>query len=113
MFPLLVNEADLDREETELEDLIHRFSSNIALLERCNQEWTTLLHEMKGEERAAEENEYLWVADRDEGLIELLLDSRETDTQLEARLIQVLRRGERAKEQPRERPLASGNLMEP
>ena len=102
MFPLPVNEADLDREETEIEDLIHRFSSNIALLERCNQEWTTLLHGMKGEERAAEEKEYLWAADGDEGLIELLLDSRETVARLEARLAQVLRRAERAKERPRE-----------
>ena len=48
---------------------------------------------MKGEERAAEENEYLWVADRDEGLIELLLDSRETVAQLEARLIAKGRKG--------------------
>ena len=31
-----VNETDLDKEETEVEDLIHRFSSNVVLLERCN-----------------------------------------------------------------------------
>ena len=109
MFLLPMNEADLDREETEIEHLIHQFSSNIVLLERCNQEWNTLLHGMKGEERAAEEKEYLWAADGDEGLIELLLDSRETVAQLEGRLAQVLRRGERAKE----RPLTSGNLIEP
>ena len=113
MFPLPVNEADLDREETEIEDLLHQFSSNIVLLERCNQEWTTLLHGMKGEERAAKEKEYLWAADGDEGLTELLLDSRETVARLEARLAQVLQRGERAKEQSWERPLTSGNLIEP
>ena len=90
IFPLPVNKANLDREEIEMEDLIHRFSLNIALLERCNQEWTTLLHEMKGEEMAAKEKEYLWGADRDEGLIELLLDSREIVARLEARLAQVL-----------------------
>ena len=63
MFLLPVYKADLDREETEIEDLNHQFSSNIALLERYNQEWTTLLHGMKGKERAAEEKEYLWAAD--------------------------------------------------
>ena len=50
MFLLPMNEADLDREETEIEHLIHQFSSNIVLLERCNQEWNTLLRRMKGEE---------------------------------------------------------------
>ena len=64
-----------------------------------------MLHGLKGEEKKAEEKEYLWAADGDEGLIELLLDSKETVARLEARLAQVLRKGERAKE----RPLTSGN----
>jgi len=42
-----VDEINLDREETELDDLIHQFSSNITLLERCNQEWTTLVNVME------------------------------------------------------------------
>ena len=33
-----VNETDLDKEEMEVEDLIHQFSSNIVLLEQCNKE---------------------------------------------------------------------------
>ena len=105
IFSLPVNNKDLYKEETDLEDLIHRFSSNITLLERCNQDWVTLLHSLKGEEKKAEEKEYLWAADGDEGLIKLLLDSKETVARLEARLVQVLRKGERAKE----RPLTSGN----
>ena len=86
IFSLPVNDKDLDKEETDLEDLIHRFSSNITLLERCNQDWATLLHGLKGKEK----KEYLWTVDGDEGLIELLLDSKETVARLEARLAQVL-----------------------
>ena len=86
-----VNEADLDKEEMEAEDLIHRFSSNVALLERCNKKWTTLLHEMlKGKEKAKEEKEYLWAADGDKG-------SKETVASLEAHLVLILQRAERAK----------------
>ena len=81
-------------------------SSSLCLLDKwcCDQDWTTLLHGLKGEERKAEEKEYLWAADGDEGLIELLLDSKEMVARLEARLAQVLRKRERAKE----RPLTSG-----
>ena len=73
-----INESDLDQEETQLQDLIQRFSTNIALLERCNKEWTALLTELRDEEKAAEEKEYLWAAEGNDGLIELLLDSHET-----------------------------------
>lgn len=51
---------------------------NITLLERCNKDWTTLLNELKGEKHVKEEKEYLWAADGDDGIIELLLDSNET-----------------------------------
>ena len=79
MYPLPVNETDLDREETEIEKLIHRFSSNIMFWNDVTKSGlATLLHGMKGEERAADKKEYLWAADGDEGLIELLLYSRET-----------------------------------
>ena len=51
LFMVPINESDLDKEETQLEDLIQQLSTNIALLERCNKEWTMLLTEMpKGEE---------------------------------------------------------------
>jgi len=50
-----VDTSDLDKEETELDDLIHRFSMNINLLEQCNQEWSTLLNIMSdSDERATE-----------------------------------------------------------
>ena len=91
-----INESDLDKEETQLKDLIQRLSTNIALLERCNKEWTTLLTELlKGEEKMVEEKEYLWAADGNNGLIELLLDSNEMVVRLQGRLAQVLRKQEK------------------
>ena len=55
MFLHHVIKNDLDGEEMEVECLIPPFSSNITLLERCNQDWATLLHEIKDNESAAEE----------------------------------------------------------
>ena len=52
---------------------------------------------LKGEEKAKKEKEYLWAADGEEGLMELLLYSKETVASLEARLVLILRRAERAK----------------
>ena len=47
---------------------------------------------MKGDEKKAEEKEYLWTADRDSGLIELLLNSKEIVSHLEGHLAHVLRK---------------------
>ena len=43
----------------------------------------------------AEEKEYLWAADGDDGLIELMLDSNETVARLQGQLAQVLRKQEK------------------
>ena len=43
----------------------------------------------------AEEKEYLWAAEGDDGLIELLLDSHEMVARLWGRLTQVLRKQEK------------------
>ena len=53
----------------ELDDLIHIFSTNVTLLERCNQEWTSILNVMEGdsEEKIAEEREYLQAIEGREG----------------------------------------------
>jgi len=88
---------DLAQAETELEDLI-QLSTNITLdfLERCNKEWTALLNELpKGDEKTAEEKEYVWATDGDDGLIELLLDSHEMKVRLEGCLELDLRKLER------------------
>ena len=66
IFSLPIDVSDLEKEETDLEDLIQRLSTNISLLERCNKEWTTLLNELlKGDDKVAEEKEYLWAAEMD------------------------------------------------
>ena len=102
-----VDNSDLDKEEMELNDLIHRFSTNITLLERCNQEWTMLLNVMESdsEEKAAEEKEYLWVTDGSKDLIELLLDSKEIASRLEGCLARVLRKVERSNAYLTQRPV--------
>jgi len=107
-----VDETNLDREETKLDD---RFFTNITLLECCNQEWTTLVNVMEsGDDKDTEEKEYLWATDGDGGLIELLLDSKETVGRLEAHLARVLRKAERAAMRPLTSPLLTtpGNLTE-
>ena len=68
---------------------------NIAVLERCNKDWTSLLNELKGEEHIKEEKEYFWAADGDDGIIELILDSNETVARLQECLTQVLRKQDR------------------
>ena len=52
----LLTESELDEIESETEESINRLSSNIAILERCNKDWSTLiLKETKGEAKATEE----------------------------------------------------------
>ncbi|XP_065891564.1 uncharacterized protein [Dysidea avara] len=92
---LPIDVSNLEKEEQELEDLIRRLSTNIARLEKCNEEWLRLLDKMKGDEKLEEEKEYCWAADGNDGLIELLLDSNETVASLQGRLSQVLRKQER------------------
>ena len=67
----------------------------ITLLERCNNDWLTLLKELKGDEKGIEEKEYLWAAEGEGGLIELLLDSKEMASCLQARLAKVTKLQER------------------
>ena len=87
LFMVPINESDLDKEKTQLEDLIQQLSTSIALLERCNKEWTTLLTELlKGEEKMVEEKECLWAADGNDTFIELLLDSNGIVARLQGRL---------------------------
>ena len=51
---LPINVSELEKEERELEDLIRRFTTNIARMEKCNDEWLKLLANLQGEEREAE-----------------------------------------------------------
>jgi len=55
----------------------------------------------------AEEKEYFWAAEGDDGFVELLLDSKETSGRLQACLKKVFRLQERAERRPLPRePLA-------
>ena len=62
-------------------------SSNIAILERCNKDWSTLiLKEAKGEAKATEEREYTRIAEGEEGFIEVMLVANDTLARLKARI---------------------------
>ena len=104
IFMTPVSDKDLEKEETIIEDLIQRMETNTALLERCNDEWKALLKELKGDSKAAEaeEKEYLWAAEGDDGIIELLLDLKETTACLRVCLNKALRMMEKAERQPLE-----------
>ena len=93
-----------------VEDVLQWITTNLILLERCNSDWLALLKELKGDEKAVEEKEYVWATKGDDGLIELLLDSKETASCLSARLAKVTRLQEkvtRLQERAQERPLTS------
>ena len=57
IFSAPINENDLDKEETMVEDVLQRIMTNINLLEKCNSDWHALLKELKGDEKAVEERE--------------------------------------------------------
>ena len=110
IFSAPIDEEDLDKEETMVEDVLQRITTNLILLKRCNSDWLALLKELKGDEKAVEEKEYVWATEGDDGLIELLLDSKETASCLSARLAKVTRLQEkvtRLQERAQERPLTS------
>ena len=88
IFSAPIDEEDL---ETMVEDVLQWITTNLILLERCNSDWLALLKELKGDEKAVEEKEYVWATKGDDGLIELLLDSKETASCLSARLAKVTR----------------------
>ena len=53
---------------------------------------TLLKKLLKGEEKTAEEKEYLWAVDGEDGLIKLILDLNEMVVHLQGHLVQVLRK---------------------
>ena len=83
-----------------VEEVLQRIMTNINLLERCNSDWLALLKELNGDEKAVEERECSWAAKGDNGLIELMLDSKETASCLNERLAKVTRLQERARGRP-------------
>ena len=66
-----------------MEEVIARINTNVSLLERCNHDWSSLLKDLKNEERSKEEKEYQQVADGSEGYIEILMDANEMVVRLQ------------------------------
>ena len=80
-------------EEELVEDLLQMLSTNVALLEKYNDEWKSLLgsKDLKGDLKMVEEKEYAWAIEGEGGIIELQLDTREVIARLQARLNRILR----------------------
>jgi len=93
---------NLDKEEELIEDLLQRLTTNVALLERCNDEWKSLLSskDLKGDLKAVKEKEYAWATEGKDGLIELLLVAKEVIARLQARLNRVMWSQERSRRRP-------------
>ena len=84
VFSAPIDEVNLEEEETATDDILQRITTNVSLLERCNDNWVTLLRELKGEEKTIEEKEYSWATEGDD-------DSKEMVSCLQVRLAKVLR----------------------
>ena len=46
-----VEEKTLEEDEIRVEEVIARINTNVSLLERCNRDWSTLLKDLKNEDR--------------------------------------------------------------
>ena len=66
-------ETQLDEEESEAEDFINRISTNIAFLEKYNNDWLSILKELKDDTKVTKEHEYAHIYESEDGLIEALL----------------------------------------
>ena len=84
-----------------MEEVIDCINTNVSLLERCNRDWSSLLKDLKSEERSKEEKEYQRVADGSEGYIEILMNTNEMVVCLQGRLKLIVR----AREQSRTKTL--------
>ena len=87
-------ETLLDEEESEAEDFANRISTAIALLEKCNDDWSNILKELKDDAKVTEEREYARVTEGEDGLIETLLNGKEVLARLKARITIILRKRE-------------------
>ena len=75
-----------------MEDYINRLSSNIAILERCNKDWSTLLKETKGDVKVTEERKYARMAEGEEGFIEIMLMANDVLARLKAKITLISRK---------------------
>ena len=87
-------ETLLNEEESEAEDFANRISTTITLLEKCNDDWSNILNELKDDAKVTEEREYACVTEGEDGLIETLLNGKEVLARLKARITIILRKRE-------------------
>ena len=87
-------ETLLDEEESEAEDFANRISTTITLLEKCNDDWSNILKELKDDAKVTEEREYARVTEGEDGLIETLLNGKEVLARLKVRITIILRKRE-------------------
>ena len=80
--------------ESEAEDFANRISTNIALLEKCNNDWSNILKKLKDDAKVTEERDYACVCEGQDGLIEALLTGNEVLARLKARIMIILRKRE-------------------
>ena len=98
---LRIEEKSSEEDEIRVEEVIAHINTNVSLLERCNRDWSSLLKDLKSEERSKEEKEYQRVADGSKGYIEILMDANEMVVRLQGRLKLIVR----AREQSRTKTL--------
>ena len=79
-----VEEKTLEEDEIRVKEVIARINTNVSLLERCNRDWSSLLKDLKNEDRSKEEKEYQHVAEGSEGYIEILMDANEMVARLQS-----------------------------
>lgn len=92
LLSLPVEEKTIEEEEEVIEDLVERMNNNVSVVERCINDWTTLLRGLKGEAKVTEEEEQSRAADGGEGYVEILLNSGECIGRLKARLKRIQRK---------------------
>ena len=92
-----VEDKTLEEDEIRVEEVIARINTNVSLLERCNHDWSSLLKDLKTEDRSKEEKEYQRVAEGSEGYIEILMDANEMVARLQSRLKLIARARTRIK----------------
>ena len=85
-----VEEKTMEEEEV-IEDLVEQMN-NVSVVERCINDWTTLLQSLKGEAKVTEEEEQSRAADGREGYVDILLNSGECIGRLKARLKRIQRK---------------------
>jgi len=86
-----LDDKNAEEEEIRLDELVIRIKTTCGILERCNTDWSNLLKDLKGEEKAKEEKEFQRFTEGGDGYLEVFLDANETVSRLESRQRRVVK----------------------